>query len=84
MSRHSNNVHTISKLVSNQSVSFYFILFFLTGLLQSQLHYVEKILKKFEHFGMSPMYRPYDANVHLVKNYGDSVSQVNLHKSLVV
>ena len=41
----------------------------------SQSHYVEKILKKFEHFDMSPMSTPFDSNVHLFKNRGDSVSQ---------
>ena len=41
----------------------------------SQSHYVEKILKKFEYFDMSPMSTPFDSKVHLVKNRGDSVSQ---------
>ena len=41
----------------------------------SQSHYVEKILKKFEHFDMSPMSTPFDSKVHLFKNHGDSVSQ---------
>ena len=41
----------------------------------SQSHYGEKILKKFEHFDMSPMSTPYDSKVRLVKNRGDSVSQ---------
>ena len=41
----------------------------------SQSHYVEKILKKFEHFDMSPMSTPYDSKVRLVKNGGDSVLQ---------
>ena len=41
----------------------------------SQSHYVEKILKKFEHFDMSPMPTPFDSNVHLFKNRGDSFSQ---------
>ena len=36
---------------------------------------MEKILKKSEHFDMSPMSIPYDSKVHLVKNRGDSVSQ---------
>ena len=49
----------------------------------SQLHYVEKIIKRFEHFGMLHMYTLYDSNVYSVKNHGDIVSQVNLHKSLV-
>ena len=41
----------------------------------SQSHHVEKILKKFEHFDMSPMSTPFDSKVHLFKNHGDSVSQ---------
>ena len=41
----------------------------------SQSHYVEKILKTFEHFDMSLMSTPFDSNVHLIKNHGDSVSQ---------
>ncbi len=49
----------------------------------SSSHYVEKILKRFEHFGMSPMSTMYDSNVHLIKNHGDNVSQVNMHKTLV-
>ena len=40
-----------------------------------QSHYVEKILKKFEHFDMSPISISYDSKVHLVKNRGDNVSQ---------
>ena len=38
----------------------------------SQSHYVEKILKKFEHFDMSPMSTPFESKVHLIKNRGDS------------
>ena len=40
----------------------------------SQSHYVEKILKKFEHFDMLPMSTSFDSKVHLFKNCGDSVS----------
>jgi hypothetical protein len=39
----------------------------------SQSHYVEKMLKRFEHFDYSPMSTPYDSKIHLVKNHGDSV-----------
>jgi hypothetical protein len=38
----------------------------------SQSHYVEKMLKRFEHFDYSPMSTPYDSKVHLVKNCGKS------------
>ena len=41
----------------------------------SQSHYVKKVLKRFEYFDLSPMSTPYDSKVHLVKNFGDSVSQ---------
>jgi hypothetical protein len=41
----------------------------------SQSHYIEKVLKRFEYFDLSPMSTPYDSKVHLVKNLGDSVSQ---------
>jgi hypothetical protein len=41
----------------------------------SQSHYVEKVVKRFENFDLSPMSTPYDSKVHLVKNLGDSVSQ---------
>jgi hypothetical protein len=41
----------------------------------SQSHYVEKVLKRFEYFDLSPMSTPYDSKVHLVKNFGDSISQ---------
>jgi hypothetical protein len=39
----------------------------------SQSHYVEKMLKRFEHFDYSPMSTPYDSKIHLVKNHDDSV-----------
>ena len=41
----------------------------------SQSHYIEKVLKRFEYFDLSPMSTPYDSKLHLVKNLGDSVSQ---------
>jgi hypothetical protein len=41
----------------------------------SQSHYIEKVLKIFEYFDLSPMSTPYDSKVHLVKNLGDSISQ---------
>ncbi|KAL0551779.1 hypothetical protein IC582_010868 [Cucumis melo] len=40
-----------------------------------QSHYVEKILKKFDSFDVSPIRTPFDASKHLKKNKGDSVSQ---------
>ena len=41
----------------------------------SQSHYVEKILKRIEHFDMSSMFTPFDSKVHLFKYHDDSVSQ---------
>ena len=37
--------------------------------------YVDKILKRFEHFNAKPVSTPYDANTHLTKNRGDPVGQ---------
>ena len=41
----------------------------------SQELYVEKILKRFEHFDAKPMSTPYDSNTHLMKNRGDPVGK---------
>ena len=41
----------------------------------SQEHYVEKILKRFEHFDAKPVSTSYDANTHLMKNRGDPMGQ---------
>ncbi|KAL0534361.1 hypothetical protein IC582_028651 [Cucumis melo] len=46
-----------------------------TGLSLCQSHHVEKILKKFDSFDVSPVRTPYDASKHLKKNKGDNVSQ---------
>ncbi|KAA0055836.1 ty1-copia retrotransposon protein [Cucumis melo var. makuwa] len=46
-----------------------------TSLSLCQSHYVEKILKKFDSFDVSPVRTPFDASKHLKKNKGDSVSQ---------
>ena len=45
------------------------------SIMLSQEHYVEKILKRFEHFVAKPVSTPYDANTHLMKNQGDLVGQ---------
>ena len=43
----------------------------------SQSHYnIENMLKKFKYFGYKPIFVPYDQSLHLVKNIGGSVSQV--------
>ena len=45
------------------------------GLILSQSHYIEKILKKFKQNDSSPMRTPIDVNLHLSKNNGKSLSQ---------
>ena len=45
------------------------------GLILSQSHYIEKILKKFKQDGSSPTRTPVDVNLHLSKNYGKRISQ---------
>ena len=45
------------------------------GLILSQLHYIEKILKKFKQDDSSPMRTPVDVNLHLFKNNGKRISQ---------
>ncbi|RVW34319.1 Retrovirus-related Pol polyprotein from transposon TNT 1-94 [Vitis vinifera] len=46
------------------------------GLKLSQEHYVEKILRKFEHFDCKPVSTPYDPNSQLKKNREHSVAQI--------
>ncbi|TYJ99724.1 Retrovirus-related Pol polyprotein from transposon TNT 1-94 [Cucumis melo var. makuwa] len=46
-----------------------------TSLSLCQSHYMEKILKKFDSFDVSPVRTPFDASKHLKKNKGDSLSQ---------
>ncbi|KAJ9684091.1 hypothetical protein PVL29_016537 [Vitis rotundifolia] len=46
------------------------------GLKLSQEHYVEKILRKFEHFDCKPVSTPYDPSLQLKKNRELSVAQI--------
>ena len=46
------------------------------GLKLSQEHYVEKILRKFEHFDCKPVSTPYDLNSQLKKNREHGVAQI--------
>jgi hypothetical protein len=46
------------------------------GIMLTQEHYVEKLLKKFGHFDVTPVSTPYDANSQLKKNKGDAVGQL--------
>ena len=45
------------------------------GLILSQSHYIEKILKKFKQDDSSPTRTPVDVNLHLSRNTGKSISQ---------
>ena len=38
-----------------------------TGFSLSQSHYIEKMLKKFKHFDVTPVRTPYDPSIHLKK-----------------
>ncbi|RVW75946.1 Retrovirus-related Pol polyprotein from transposon TNT 1-94 [Vitis vinifera] len=46
------------------------------GLKLSQEHYVEKILRKFEHFDCKPVSTPYDPSSQLKKNREHNVAQI--------
>ncbi|RVW95091.1 Retrovirus-related Pol polyprotein from transposon TNT 1-94 [Vitis vinifera] len=46
----------------------------------SQEHYVEKILRKFEHFDCKPMSTPYDLSSQLKKNKEHSIAQIELSR----
>ena len=46
------------------------------GLKLSQEHYVEKILRKFEHFDCKPMSTPHDLSSQLKKNKEHSIAQI--------
>ncbi len=50
------------------------------GFTLSQSHYVEKILKNFDSYDVTPVRTPYDASIHLKKNKGNSVSQTEYAK----
>ena len=45
------------------------------SIMLSQEHYVDKVLKSFEHFDAKPVSTPYDANTYLMKNQGDPMGQ---------
>ncbi|XP_075106808.1 secreted RxLR effector protein 161-like [Nicotiana tabacum] len=45
------------------------------GLMLSQEHYVERLLKKFEYLNVTSVRTPFDANSQLKKNNGDPVVQ---------
>ena len=46
------------------------------GLILTQSHYIEKVLKRFEHFDSTPVSTPYDSSVKLIRNEGRAVAQL--------
>jgi hypothetical protein len=46
------------------------------GLILSQSHYIEKVLEKFKKYDISPTKTPVDVNLHLARNNGESISQL--------
>lgn len=46
------------------------------SLILTQSHYIEKVLKRFEHFSSTPVSTPYDSSVKLVRNEGRAVAQL--------
>ncbi|XP_071933569.1 uncharacterized protein [Coffea arabica] len=45
------------------------------GIMLSQEHYTERLLRKFENYDVTPVSTPYDANTQLKKNNGDPIAQ---------
>ena len=52
------------------------------GLILSQSHYIEKILKKFKRNDSSPMRTPVDVNLHHPKIMAKAFHNKNMHKQL--
>ena len=50
------------------------------GIILCQSHYVEKVLKKFNHLDCDPVRTPYDLSIHLNKNRGSPVAQFEYAK----
>uniref|UniRef100_A0A2N9GZ77 Integrase catalytic domain-containing protein n=1 Tax=Fagus sylvatica TaxID=28930 RepID=A0A2N9GZ77_FAGSY len=46
------------------------------GLVLSQTHYIKKVLEKFGRYDDSPVKTPIDVNLHLTKNKGNDISQL--------
>ncbi|XP_071902602.1 secreted RxLR effector protein 161-like [Coffea arabica] len=45
------------------------------GIMLSQEHYTERLLRKFENYDVTPVSTPYDANTQLKKNNGGPIAQ---------
>ena len=52
------------------------------GIILSQSHYIEKVLKRFNMFGGNDVSTLFDPNVKLAKNKGDSVSQLDYFRAI--
>ena len=46
------------------------------GISLSQTHYIEKVLKKFNHFDCAPVSTPFDPSIKLVSNMGNPLAQL--------
>ena len=46
------------------------------GLVLSQSHYIQKVLEKFKKYDDNPVRTPVDVNLHLTKNKGQDISQL--------
>ncbi|KAI3731774.1 hypothetical protein L1987_62963 [Smallanthus sonchifolius] len=52
------------------------------GITMTQSHYIEKVLKKFNHLNSSPVGTPIDPSIRLMPNSGNPVSQLEYSKAI--
>ncbi|KAD7116815.1 hypothetical protein E3N88_04083 [Mikania micrantha] len=52
------------------------------GITMTQSHYIEKMLKKFNHFNCSHISTPIDPNIRPMPNQGNSISQLEYSKAI--
>ena len=50
----------------------------------SQGHYIERMLKKFDHFDCTPVFTPYAGSIHLRKDKNKVYHILSIRKSLAV
>ena len=50
------------------------------GITLTQSHYIEKVLKKFNHLNCNPTSTPFDPSIMLIKNEGEPLSQLEYAK----
>ena len=53
------------------------------GMILTQSHYVEKLLKKFNYFDVKPVSTPYDSSIKLKKNLSKGISSHKYSQSIV-